>query len=45
VPSLARYIITSSDFSAFLCTSMTVESPAGEDADDSANQSMVSIFF
>jgi hypothetical protein len=32
------------DFSAFLCTSMTVESPAGENADDSANQSTVSIF-
>jgi hypothetical protein len=45
MPSLARYIIISSDFSAFLCTSMTVESHAGEDADDSANQSMVNIFF
>jgi hypothetical protein len=33
------------DFSAFLCTSMTIESPAGENADDSANQSTVSIFF
>jgi hypothetical protein len=33
------------DFYTFLCTSMTIESPAGEDVDDFANESIWSAFF